>query len=505
MANKQGLLYLTPKASFYNSQKEVVDNAKEMHLSALKEDRTLYTYLLYFNNATYYSKSLIINNLLSHSLNKPENSSILEEDAGLLDVEDALIVNALFNENITHALKLLTTLKKNRVNNARTTKVILNFLFKRGNLDHISVKYKSKVKELIIHAVGLGVAHSIAKGEPKGIKAFNKQIAPLGNPFSQEVVEFLFDTEQTYKSPYLAEYVQVRQAFKNRTLDGIKGTKLPIEVLEGFNSSFGCNFDLKYLLEKAVVSEKQKIQIQNRVAKVNKTVKEPSEKIEVKVDYTKHSLFDLYRLLYSKKGMTKVEVFELTSIISEKQAAMGSIVRENFMTDLSQTAILFDASGSTEGSEQSHLHPFIKSYILSGVLADKMENIYYVGGKMEEGLFYPEGHTDLASGLLRVAKDGFKNLIVLSDGFQNVGDFGKVHNQLKKIGFDINVTHFNPVFSPKNFSFKTISDDVSTIPYSSEKELVDLGLYYLLAENQERFKEVVRAKIETELLKGGQQ
>lgn len=506
MLNKQGLLYVTPKSTFYNSREEVIAKGKESHAALMAEDRTLYTYLLFFPNATYYAKSLIIQNLLGDSINK--HPELTTADPKLLEIEDALIHNALMNENITHALKMLTTLKEARINNSRTSKVILRFLFDRGNLDRIVIKYKKKVKELLIHAIGQGNMHAIARGDSKGTKVFQKQIAVYGNPFAQEVIGFLAGKNTNYQSANLQAYDKVRALFLNGQIsysNAIEELKqLPLEVLEGFNSGAKTKLMIEYLLQNANLSEKQKVQVQKRVDKINKeNVDKPIVKVVVEVDYTKQDVFDLYRLLYSGKEFEVEERLAILHAINEKNKEFKQIVREKF--DLgSDYGVIVDASGSHAGSKETRLNAFLKNHIMSEAFVDDLRsNLITVGGSVENGLLHPEGHTDLASALLLAAEKGFKTVVLFSDGFENVNSFDSVHKALAQIGLDIKVLHFNPVFSPKNFSFKTVGDNVATIPYASHKDLATLNYFYLLAENPELFKAVVREEIEKTLLEGG--
>jgi hypothetical protein len=500
MENKQGLLYLTPKASYYNSKKEIVTEANRMHQSMLDEDRALYTYLLFFKNSTYFSKGLIIEKLLNNSLYKEENKELMEKDAQILAIEDALIHYALFNENITHALKLLLSLKEKRINNSRTSKVILNFLFNRGNLDRITIKYKQKVKELLIHAVGLGVAHSIMKREEKGMKKFNQLVKAYNNPFALETIDFVFSVEKDYQSPLYVEYMKVRNDFKNNTVKLDNKTNLPIEVLEGFNSHYKRHIHISSLLNAAVVSDKQKIQLQNTVKRQTTDV----QPVKLEVDFTKYSIMELIKYTYSQTDLTEEEEDRIALILFDKAEELKSSIQDGFIIDLDNTAILLDVSDSHKGSKETKLHPLLKNLTLTEILragmAEGSKGLYYLGGTSIDGRLQPEGHTDLSQGLLSAVKDGFTNIIVLSDGFENVGSFDKVYTQLKKIGYDLNVVHFNPVFSPKNFSFKKISDQVLSIPYTDEKDLTNLALFCLLATDKEKFKEVIRAKITAELL-----
>ena len=495
MKNRQGVLYLIPKSSYYDSEKDMVAEGKRLHADMFNEDRELYTYLLYFKEATYYSKSLMMNNLLTNSLHKEENSELLKRDPDLLKVEDALIMHALFNENITHALKMLLTLKESRLNNSRTSRIILQFIFDRGNTDTIAIKYRNKLKQLLIHALGLRTVNEILDRTYNGVKKFEKAIAIYDNPYAMEVFEFVFGRETEFKSPKLQEYMRMKKAFENNSVDFREPTDLPIEVLIGFNNFYKTGYALTSLIGLGNLSKKQKIQMQNTVKRHS------NDKMELKIDLNEYSIMELYKYMYSKKDITPEEIEECASIIEGKATELHKRIEDNFIVDLNNTALIIDCSDSNKGSAQTKLHPFFKNITLGNVLkGDKDIAVTYVGGIKEDGLFQPSGHTDLSSALLKVAKEGYKNVIILSDGFENVNNFDKTYKQLKKIGYDLNVIHFNPVFSPKNFSFKEISPDIVAIPYTSEKDIENLMLFYLLNVDGEQFKKVMREKIESELL-----
>jgi hypothetical protein len=495
MKNNQSILYLIPKATFYNSKTDVIKEGLASHTLLLEEDRELYTYLLYFNNSTYYSKSVLINNLLANSLFKSENKLFVDNDESLLKIEDALIHNALFNENITHGLKMLLQIKDTRTNNSRTTKVILDFLFNRGNSDFIAIKYKNKIKQLLIHALGLKTVNDILDRKENGIKKYNKLIKVYKNPYDLEVFDFVFDKDRTFNSEYLNEYIVTRNHFKNNTVKLNTPSKLPIEVLSGFNNFYKRNINLTALITVANVSDKQKIQLQNTVKKHSNNT------MELKIDLNKYSIMELLKYMYSKKEITMQEIEECNRIIDIKAEELrGKLDKEQF--DLANTAIILDISDSHLGSNESKLHPFFKNLALAKVLNDgSKDNIIYVGGVVDEkGLIQPLGDSNLSQGLITATKMGYKKVIVLSDGFENVGSFEKVYKQIQKIGYDLNVLHFNPVFSPKNMSFKAIGDSIPTIPFTSVDDLENLFLFYYLNIDREKFKQVMRSKIVQELL-----
>lgn len=495
MENKQSLLYLIPKKTYYNSKEEVIKEGFYLHNDLFKKDRELYTYLLYFVNSTYYSKSLIIEKLLSNSVYK--NKDILINDPIRPEIENKLILHALYNESITHALKMLLRLKKERVNNTRTTKLILEFLFKRGNLDFIAVKYKNKIKSLLTHALGLSTINEILNRTEKGMKKYNKFIKIYNNPYDLEVFDFVFGKEREFKSKYLNEYIRVRNLFaskKHLNYSDIS-TFLPFEVLLGFNNFYKRYFPITVLISNSNLSDKQKIQLSNTVKRHSNNT------LELIIDFEKYSIVELYKYIYNKENITEKEIKECLKVIDKKAEKIRRNIENNFVMDLENTVIILDYSHSNFGSTQTKMHPFYKNLALAKILGTK-NNVISVGGKKDKlGRIIPSGDTNLSKGLLETVKKGYKNILVLSDGFENVCNFDKVYKQLKKIGYDLNVIHFNPVFSPKNFSFKAISDEVVTIPYTNEKDIENLMFFYLLNTDTEKFKKFIREKIEKELLK----
>lgn len=496
MDNKQSLLYLVPKSSYYNTQQEVIEEGIALHDELFRQDRELYTYLLYFTESTYYSKSLIVERLLADSIYKDKNKDLLKRDPRMPELEEALIFHALYNENITHALKLLLRLKKNRINNARTQKLILRFIFDRGNTDYIAVKYKNKIKQLLVHALGLKTVHDILEERPEGKAKFAKLIRVYGNPYDREVFDFVFDRERDYTSEYLQEYVRIREDFKNGTVDLSKPVNLPKEVLEGFNNFYRRGINLTTLISMGNVSDKQKIQLQNTVKRHSNNT------MELKIDLNNYSILEILKYLYSKEDITNKEIEEGLAVIEKKAKDIRASIENDFVMNLDDAAVIVDCSHSHSGSDQSKLHPFFKNLTLMYVFQnDAKDNVFYVGGKTEEnGLIYPAGDTDLSSALLQAAKKGYRNVIILSDGFENVGNFDKVYQQLKNIGIHINTVHFNPVFSPKNFSFKSISDSIVAMPYTDEKDIKNMALFYLLNTDADTFKKVIRRRIEKEIL-----
>lgn len=489
--NKQSLLYLIPRGTFYNSKSEVIEEGNNLHNELFNEDRELYACALIFNNATYYTKGLIIEKLLSNSLYKDNNKEIIEKDPKRIELEDSLINYALMNESITHALKILLGLKEKKINNERTTKIILTFIFKRNNTDYICLKYKNKIKQLLVHALGMPKINAILTNTDKGKKFFNKYIRVYNNMCDIEIINFVFNKPFNYTNEFFIEYLKVADAFKENRVNEVRGTVLPIEVLEGFSSFYNRSVNLAELITKANVSTKQKIQMQNAVKKHS------DNKVEIKIDLTKYSMVDLMKYMYNKSDISVKEIEEIQDILSNKATEIAS----NLHLEEKDTCLVVDYSLSHAGNGTSINHPFYMNYILTMILEKFYEinglrhNTLIVGSKRNElGLLVPSGDSCLYEPLFKGLENDYKNFIFVSDGFNNVGDFDEIYKAINRIS-GTTAIQFNPVFSPKDMSCKGLSDIIPTIPFRDEKDIEFFELNYLFNSNPQSFKEIVRKKI----------
>lgn len=477
--NKQSLLYMSPIETFYDTKKEVIENNLRLHDEVFGDDRELYTYLLYFNNAKYYSKELIICNLLKNSLYKEE--SFNKED---LIIEDFLIHRALLNENITHALKMLLSLKNNKINNNRTSKIILKFIFDRGNLDYISIKYKSKLKDLLIHALGLKNINKILSGNKS---LFDKKIGVYKNPYAYETFLFIFNKEIKSKSEYINAYLAAKDAILNRKPLKIKKGLVPIEVLEGFVHSSKSYFNLESLYEVANVSDKQAV-------KKQKELKEKGISVKKEIDFSKLIFNDLVKLLYNG-NLENSEYENLKIEINKKLFSL-----DKYFKDIKQTAFVFDFSLSLEGSKENKYNGFYKELEFFYSLKDKYnDNIFLIGGELNNNLVYPAGNSNVSKGVLEAIKKGFKKIVLISDGFENVGNIDILYKKLIDLEVKVEILHLNPVFSAKDMDFKILSDDIITIPFDNISDLEYLEMFSLLEKDSEEFKKIMRVKILEEI------
>lgn len=480
MKNKQSALYLVPKATFYDKESVVVKQGELLHQQIMEEDRELYTYLLFFEDATYYSKALVIRNLLSQSLHHPQNKDITVQDPQRLFIEDGLILRSLYQENMTHALKMLVRLQG--VNNARTSKLILRFLFRRQNADRIVIKYKKKFKTLLVQALGTRNMYHIVKQDQKGRKLFQKWIEPCRNPLALEIIQFVFGKREELTNTYLIKYQEGRLFFEEGS--GIlQGKDIPFEVLTGWNNFYKRGYSITDLLTKGNTSDKQRIQMQQAVRR------DTDNQVVLQIDFSKYSAMELLKYIQTN-GDTN---------ITPAQGALESRLQSlsaDVPSSLRGYAIVADFSASHAGSKESLYHSLYKNWILSRLLGTE-NSVFTVGGVSGDnsGSVYPSGDSNLTDGVIRAVKAGHRRILILSDGFENVGFVNEVVGRLKELGQLDSILHLNPVFSPKNFQFKSLGSHIPTLPVFDAEKIGYLDLYHLLNSDAEAFKKEIRPRI----------
>jgi hypothetical protein len=182
-------------------------------------------------------------------------------DNGISDKAVLSALNNLVNDNgLPYALRLFVDMKNQKINNERSRKIILGFLWGQPNIEFYAMKYRNKIAQILKHVYGqkkTSILISIAqkqvtadfwRGVPieganlvateKETKIINESITRYFNGETLKVLKlllFLFkkDDGVTYNEtefPLLAEYQKAKVDIR-----GIKS--VPEEVLLGLISS----------------------------------------------------------------------------------------------------------------------------------------------------------------------------------------------------------------------------------------------------------------------------
>lgn len=491
-----GILQFVPKGAFYESQNEQFNQVSKMWNYLFNFDRTLFC-LITLLKGTGFSKGAMAHMLLENS----QPTTNLPATQGLsFDYETKVILYNLYNEAVPRALKNLLMLTGNegfkKINNARTRKIILEYIFKRDNreLDSLAINFKGKLRTLVRHAIGKQYVARILSGDQK---LFNKWIGRY-NRNAYPVVLHLFDKEIDYTVnkvsayfPMIEKYGKLKEAAKNDNEDLFRQLMvgMPQRTVMGFRNTYKLTIDKSEIYETAKVSEKESIQLETAAKK--------SGAKTYKVNYKNNELYDLWKALYNKIATND------STNIKEIQEAIEFQSDKQHKVDIGNCVVVIDASKSMSGSSARPLHPFFTSLCLISTLTE-IQDVIYVGGApvqvpgTTDSVIIPANATPLWKGLVEAAKSGNKNIIIVSDGYENEvkGMFKHTYNYIKNKQKDINVIHINPVFAAdaKQGSVRKLADDIEPMPIADYKFLETEIIFKQMISNKEVIKKLLLNK-----------
>jgi len=491
-----GILQFAPKGAFYEDADEQFQRVFQMWTELFTFDRTLFC-LTTLLGGTGFSKGSMNHMLLANPQSVTGKELIPEGMA--FDYESKVINYNLSKERIPRALKNLLMLTGGegfvKVNNARTRKIILEYIFNRSNaeLEGLAINYKSKLKKLTRHALGKQTVHAILNGDEK---LFNKWIGRY-NRHAMTVVLHLFDMRPVYKTAEpvvyfkkIEKYWELRKSAQDGDVEKFKSLMkgMPQRTVMGFRNTYKLQFDKSEVYEKAKMGTRESLQLESAVKKSGATkVKE--------INYKNQDIYDLWKAFYFK--LMSGDPDNMEKIMEGIDYQAGKIDR----IDIGECVVIIDASRSMAGSDQRKLHPFLTSLSILSTL-DNVKDVIYVGGKRVTtptedpvSVIIPYNDTDLWRGLTEAVITGAPNIVVISDGYENTvkGMFEHTYNHFKESGYEFNLVHLNPVFAAdaKTGTGRRLTADTKPLPVSSYKFLETELIFDRMIENREVVKNLL--------------
>lgn len=493
-----GILQFTPKGAYYESADEQAKQIFAMWKGLFEFDRTLFA-LVTLLGGTGFSKGAMSHMLLSN----PQISDKSLVPAGLsFDYEKKVIKYNLSKERIPRALKNLMMLLGRegfeKVNNSRSRKIIFDFIFDRdvNEIQGLFLNYKSKIKSLLRHAFGKQDLYNILHGN---IQSF---VNCVGTKYKQyyPFVLYVFGADvskimahKTFiRFPKIEAYYKMKEAAKAG--DVVEFQKLMVDMPQrtvmGFRNTYKLPIELKNVYEETKVSDREAIQ------------KEAAAKrsgAKVTVNYNNQDIYDLWKAFYFKllRG-EKENLDKITDAIDKTTTKMDKM-------DIGECCVIVDASRSMEGSELRPLHPFLTSLCILSVL-DNVKEVFYIGGHYikteisgkEIAAIIPYNQTDLWRGLVKSIQTGCKNILVISDGYENSikGMFAHTYNYFKESGYEFNLVHINPVLATdaKSGTSRNLVPEIKALPVSDYKYLETELLFTQMLTNREMVKKLLVTK-----------
>lgn len=351
-------------------------------------------------------------------------------DKGLSDKAVLTALNNLYVDNgISYVLRLFVDMKNARVNNERSRKIILGFIWGQSNLEFYSMKYRNKIAEVLMHVYGqkkTSILLSIARNQINTNGLFNsnkehaianKYILKYFNGDSMKAFKlllFLFKKTDnvTYDAatfPFLSEYQKAKV-----DITGIKN--VPEEILLGLISNVRhpqyhsmWSTDIQKEATKALIRKNVEVTSVNQQVRQTKSTAKLG--VEKTVDVEKATDFlALYKTGYETTFTTKLR--NTIEKLAEKKKIQGFIYQN--------IGIVVDDSISMTGNKnESKNTPRAIADFTARVLSKSAQNAVVV---KTTGVI-----TDLATSFIELLKKEntarpYDAIFILTDGYENAYD-----------------------------------------------------------------------------------
>ena len=349
-------------------------------------------------------------------------------DNGLSDKVILTALNNLGESGIPYVLRLFVDLKNERVNNERTRKIVLGFIWGQENLEFYVLKYRNKIAKILKHIYGVkktSILLSIAQkqvnlegvnlvGTEKEINIVNELVLKYFNGNSIHAFKlllFLFkkDSNVEYKDidfPILSEYQKAK-------IDITDIKVVPEEVLLGLISSVKhpqyhamWSSDIQKEATKALIRKNVK------VTSVNQQVRQTKSTAKLGVTKTVNLQKATDFLALYKTGYE-------TSFTPELNVAINALAEKKKIDGFHYQSIgvIVDDSASMTGHKQESKNtPRAIADFTAKVLGKSADVATFVKTRDEV--------TDLASSFIELLKSEntakpYDAIFILTDGYEN--------------------------------------------------------------------------------------
>lgn len=435
----------TSRASYYSTKDEVIGSTKMAHASMLAAERGVYAASLCLPGATHFNRQLGMMTLLS----MPRvGDPILSEDQERMALD--YVVGQLPVSNI---LRTAMWMIEGKMNSQRTRKLLFRHVIKSPSFSFWCLKYRSKMRRLLRHLFGSDAM--VRKFVAGGITDLPN--LPRGSERLQ-MARFALGWDPKGESG-LCDYLTAFYAAREKLEDG---AALPREILEGIRGRYHSGTPSGRVLEIAkgakTITGRDAMRVQRKAQEAG---------VEVEVDWKKQDAVPLYLYAY-ERGMT-AEIQQALEYKAEIAAAGLPISFEKL-------AIIVDYSDSMRGSKTQKLRPMACAMATRDMLM-KATDTWDVFATAHPGgrptLPRPNGHTDLATSLVRALKAKPDAVAMITDGYENApaGGVDQVMSVARRLGVETPVYQLTPVMSAETASIRKLSGLISAMPVYEPKSL----------------------------------
>ena len=352
-------------------------------------------------------------------------------DNGISDKAVLNALNNLVNDNgLPYALRLFVDLKNQKINNERSRKIILGFLWGQANIEFYAMKYRNKIAQILKHVYGqkkTSVLLSIAQKQvvyngvnllatEKETKIVNESITRYFNGDANKAFKlllFLFKKDDGVR--YFADEFPLLAEYQKAKVDIIGIKSVPEEVLLGLISSVKHpQYHSMWSTDLQKAATKARIRSTVEVTSVNQQVRQTKSTaklgVEKHVELEKATDFmALYKTGY--ETMFTDEIWRAIDVLAEKKK-INNFFYQNI-------GIIVDDSVSMTGNKvESKNTPRAIAEFTARVLNKSATNTTLV---KSEGFA-----SDIASSFIELLKNEpskpYDAIFIITDGYENAYD-----------------------------------------------------------------------------------
>ena len=395
-------------------------------------------------------------------------------DNGVCDKAVLTALNNLGENGIPYVLRLFMDLKKLKVNNERTRKIILGYIWGQSNIEFYSLKYRNKIAEILKHVYGqkkTSILISIASkqavnnglfSDAKEMSIANNLILKYFNGDSLrafKLLMFLFkmDNNLNYNVadfPLLSDYQKAKT-----DINGIK--TVPEEILIGLVSStkhpqYHSMWSTKIQREATKALIRKNVEVTSINQQVRQTKSTAKLGVEKHVNVEKATDFlALYKTGY-ENGWTEELKIAIDNLAEKKK------IKDFYYKNI---GVIVDRSNSMNGNKvESKNTPRAIADFTARVLTKSTKNINFCETEGET--------TDLASTFIWLLKKEdatkpYDAIFILTDGYEN--SYDGLTNEVISIwrnesGSNIPIYQISPITSAEmGADVRKLGSDVVTM------------------------------------------
>lgn len=452
----------TARATYYNTREEIEKAAAEVHQRLYSLDKGLYGMMLLLPGMNNFTRQLGLRNLLSKEIKACHSIFLndLQEKKILLKLIELLPPHRLLNT--------MVEFKERKINSARSRNVILHFLLGGKKLDWWSVKYRHKVRMVLVHAWGEHTSGILASILKKNADERNKTEAIFLSRNIDKYINSHVSLQKVYDSIGFVlngrnqnSHLDIHAAFRNASMELESGAVLPYEVLEGLRSTYHKNRTNAEVLAltSSQLTRNQKIIFQR---------KSEEQEVKIEVNFLDYDGVKLYTYAF-ERGMSD----EISKALKTKAKEAASQLPYQF----GRIGILVDTSASMLGNNERRLHPISSALALRDMLAANSSEATICYSNHQRGncceLVHCGGATSPGESLLELLSLELDTIFILSDGYENApsGRVGEITMMARKAGIKTPVIHLSPVAAAESGGIHTLGEAIESLPVNRPEAL----------------------------------